>query len=227
MRNRLLFVKNILFYVIAIITGALIAYGIASLVEIFLPSLKGWTFLIFILYWAYIGWKFPSILDKIKQGYFLNKIKGGRRGHGLAPVVGPYRLDMKIDNISGLTDMSAVEKDALRLNMEFKNARIFHAPHAEYADHTWEILLGTVEGKVYKVSALLELDNCNTRNITWQKMDGMLQSQLGAPETLDENMLAWDTKDGNVILNRSDANDLYYIVITLTSRAMSDFIRIR
>ncbi len=142
-----------------------------------------------------------------------------------APSIGPYSLDMKIDGIDGLAEISAVEKTALNLIMDFKNSRIFHAPHAHFAGLTWEILLGSVDGNVYKVSALIEFDSGETRNIAWQNVLGVLQNQLGVPETVEANILAWDTSDGNTILNRSDSNDA--IVITLTSRAIRNFERIK
>jgi len=142
-----------------------------------------------------------------------------------APILGSYHLDMKIDSVSGLSEISAAEKAALQLVMNFKNSRIFHAPHALFAGLTWEFLLGTVDGNVYKVSALTKLHSDETRNIAWQNVLGVLQNQLGMPETLAANILAWDTRDGNVILNRSDSNS--EIVITLTSSAIRKFDRIR
>jgi hypothetical protein len=141
-----------------------------------------------------------------------------------ALILGPYRLDMKMDSIAGLSEISAAEKVALQLIMEFKNTRIFHAPHAYFAGLTWEILLGAVDGNVYKVSALTEFNSSETRNTAWQNVVGVLRNQLGTPETLTENILAWNTKDGNVILNRSDSNNA--VVITLTSCAIRYFERL-
>lgn len=159
-----------------------------------------------------------------------NKLFGGSESkgrHGLAPTLWPYRLDMKTDDLSSLTEISAAEKQALQLVVEFRNERIYHAPPANFAASSWEIMLGTVNGKVYKISALLAVGTRNSRNATWGKVDAILRTHLGTPAASTKSMLTWDTEDGNVVVNHADAAGTYAVVITLTSRAVSSFARTR
>lgn len=147
--------------------------------------------------------------------------------HGLAPTLGPYRLDMNTADLSSLTEISAAEKEALQLVVEFRNGRIYHAPPADFAGSSWEIMLGTVNGMVYKISALLAVGTRKTRNATWGKVDAILRTHLGAPAASTASMLIWHTEDGNVVAGPADAGGAYAVVITLTSRAASSFARTR
>jgi hypothetical protein len=146
---------------------------------------------------------------------------------GSAPTLGQYRLDMRASDVFDLAEVSAVEKDALQLAVEFRNERLYHAPPADFAGSTWEIMLGTVDGWVYKVSALVAVGARDTRNAIWGKVDAILRTQLGAPSSSTKNILIWDTEDGNVVLNRADSGGVFAVVITLTSRAVTGFARTR
>ena len=146
---------------------------------------------------------------------------------GLAPAIGPYRLDMKADDAPKLVELTPVEKKALNLDAEFRNERIYHAPPAEFAGVSWEIVLGAVDGRIYKVSALLVVEDREQRDRMWRNLDGLLRTPLGPPATVAATIITWDTEDGNVVINRAGAGGAYAVVLTLTSRAVSGFVRIK
>ena len=146
---------------------------------------------------------------------------------GLAPTIGPYRLDMKTADASKLVELTPAEKKALNIAVEFRNERVYHAPPAQFAGVSWEIVLGAVDGRVYKVSALLVLENREQRDSMWRNLDGLLRTPLGTPATAAATIIAWDTEDGNVVVNRADAGGAYAVVLTLTSRAVSRFVRVK
>ena len=148
-----------------------------------------------------------------------------RRGH--TPPIGPYRLDMNTPDASKLVELTEAEKRALNPIVEFKNERIYHALPAEFTGGSWEIVLGAVDDRVYKISAMLVLENHEQRNGMWRKLDGMLRTSLGAPASAAATIIDWDTEDGNVVMNRADAGGAYVVVLTLTSRAVASFERIR
>jgi hypothetical protein len=148
-------------------------------------------------------------------------------GARLAPSIGPYRLDIKVAGASHLIELSADESRAPNAIVAFKNERIYKAPPARFAGADWEIVLGTVDGRIYKISALLVLDSAGHRDSNWRSLEGQLRASLGAPASAAANIFAWDTDDGNVIMNRSDAGEAYVLAITLTSRAVSGFVRLR
>jgi hypothetical protein len=148
-----------------------------------------------------------------------------RRGH--APTIGPYRLDMNTAEAAKLVELTPAEKKALNVTVEFKNERIYHAPPAGFAGASWEIVLGAVDGRVYKVSALLVLENREQRDRMWRNLDGLLRTPLGTPATAVATIITWDTEDGNVVMNRADTGAAYAVVLTLTSRAVTGFVRIK
>jgi hypothetical protein len=67
--------------------------------------------------------------------------------------VGPYSIDMPVDGISSLREASDEEYAAY--GRHFSGERIFHAPPIEFLGFEWEMLLGTVNSRIYKVAPLL------------------------------------------------------------------------
>jgi hypothetical protein len=138
-----------------------------------------------------------------------------RKGH--APTIGPYHLDMNLADLSKLVELTPVEKRALNIAVEFKNERIYHAQPAEFAGASWDIVLGAVDGRVYKVSALLAFDSREQRNGPRRNLDGLLQTTLGTPATATATVIIWDTVDGNVVMNDGEVGGVFGLVLTLTS----------
>lgn len=148
-----------------------------------------------------------------------------RRGH--SPAIGSYRLDMNTGETSKLEELTPTERKALNLGIQFKGERIYHAPPADFAGASWEIILGAVDNRVYKVSALLVLENREQRDRMWRNLDGQFRTPLGTPATASADIVTWDTEDGNVVVNRADTGAAYVVVLTLTSRAVSGYVRIK
>lgn len=146
---------------------------------------------------------------------------------GFAPTIGQYRLDMKTTELSKLVELTPTEKEALKIAVEFENERIYHAPYAQFAGTNWEIVLGAVDRRVYKISALLMLQNRQQRDTMWRNVDTQLRTALGAPANGATAIITWDTEDGNVLLNRTEGGGTYALVLTMTSRAVSGFVRIK
>ncbi len=145
----------------------------------------------------------------------------------LAPSVGPYYFGMETADASNLVAFTPAEKEALSAAVEFRNERIFHAPPAEFAGAGWDMVLGAVEGRVYKLSGLLVLEDREQRDAMWRNLTQRLRSALGTPATAAATIFAWDTEDGNVVLNRVNDGEGYAVVLTLTSRAVSGFVRVK
>lgn len=146
---------------------------------------------------------------------------------GLAPKLGPYYLGMKTGDVQKLVELTQTEKEALSLVVEFKNERIYHAPPAEFAGVSWDIVLGAVDGRVYKVSALLVFDSREQRDGVWRNLKEILTTRLSAPANATAAIIAWDTEDGNVIVNRAEAGGANAVVLTLTSRDVTSFARVK
>ena len=148
-----------------------------------------------------------------------------RRGH--APTIGPYHLDMDTGDVSKLVELTPAEKKALNAAIEFKGERIYNAPPANFAGINWEIVLGAVDNRVYKVSALVVFDNRERRDTIWRNLNDLLRTPLGSPASAEAAIVLWDTEDGNVVMNRADTGGEYAVVLTLTSSAASSFVHIQ
>jgi hypothetical protein len=146
---------------------------------------------------------------------------------GTAPTIGPYHLGMNTSEASKLVELTPAKKKALNPVVEFKGERIYNAPPANFAGTNWEIVLGAVDNRVYKVSALVVLDNRDRRDTMWRNLNDLLRTPLGSPASAEANIVLWDTEDGNVVMNRADADGAYAVVLTLTSSAASNFVRIK
>jgi hypothetical protein len=148
-----------------------------------------------------------------------------RRGH--TPTIGPYRLDMNTGDTSKFEELTPTERKALNLGVQFKGERIFHTPSADFAGARWEIILGAVDNRVYKVSALLALENRDQRDRMWRNLEGQFRTSLGTPASSSADILTWDIEDGNVVMNRADTGGAYVVVLTLTSRAVVGYTRVK
>jgi hypothetical protein len=120
-----------------------------------------------------------------------------KRGH--APTIGPYHLNMNTGDASKLVELTPDEKKALNPVVEFKGERIYNAPPANFAGTNWKIVLGAVDNRVYKVSALVVLDNRERRDTMWRNLNDLLRTSLGSPASAEANIVLWDTEDGNVV----------------------------
>src|SRR5260370_40177333 len=134
---------------------------------------------------------------------------------------------MKTGEVAKIVELTPSERKALNLAVEFKSERIYNAPPADFAGTSWEIILGAVDNRVYKVSAVLVLENHEQRDRMWRNLDGQFRTSLGTPAIASEDIITWDTEDGNVVMNRADTGAAHVVVLTLTSRAVSGYARIK
>jgi hypothetical protein len=133
-----------------------------------------------------------------------------------------YKLDMSIQQLSGLTEFSDTEYALLGRN--FDGERSFHAPGIKFIYRQWKVDLGTVKGMVYKIALYFESDNRDT--VTNVSADLMIYCQqlLGKPSEQKETIYIWDTSDGNVIMQLGKVESTYMINLFETSRSVKRFL---
>jgi hypothetical protein len=142
----------------------------------------------------------------------------------LAPSIGPYHLESKATDFSGLVELTQAEKEALVIGVEFRDEHIFKAPPAEFAGIEWEIVVGAMENSIYKISALFSIGNRGQRDNMWRYLDDLLRKLLGTPATEAQTIIIWDAEDGNVVMNQTDFSGEFFIVLTLTSLSVRNFV---
>jgi hypothetical protein len=148
-----------------------------------------------------------------------------RQGLPVAIAIGGYRIDTPVSGSHQLVELTVEEyKFFARI---FKNEKTYKAPPAEFLGRSWNVMLGTVAGRVWKVAAFVELDNiAEARRLTDDVMRYCI-SHLGKPTEERPGLITWDTRDGNVILQTASVMGTGAINLFVTSSAASAFERLR
>jgi len=124
-------------------------------------------------------------------------------------------------------ELTAAEKKALNPAIKFKGERICHAAPASFAGASWDVILGLVNNRIYKISALSVSNTSGEMSKLWADVGAALRPSLGLPAAAEANIRQWDTEDGNVIVNRAETGNTHAVVLTLTSRSVSTFERVQ
>lgn len=137
--------------------------------------------------------------------------------------LGKYTLDMSIDCFADLVEFTATEYAIY--GRHFDGERNYNAPKIGFVKRQWEVALGTVWDKVYKIALFFESESSATVNdVSTDVMQFCLQ-HLGSPSEEREDLIVWDASDGNVLLQFSKVADTYVINLFETSNAVRTFTR--
>ena len=115
--------------------------------------------------------------------------------------IGTYKLDDSVDP-TRLTEFSEVEYQTM--GRQFKNERNFHAPQVIFLGDSWNLMLGTVDGRIYKIASFLEFQTKQEANPVAMAALQYCTVQLGKPSLQQTGMFIWDTLDGNVVLQTAE-----------------------
>lgn len=138
--------------------------------------------------------------------------------------VGIYRLSDQIDTIEGLVELSEAEYQVMTRN--FDGEHIYKAPTVMFIGRPWNMMLGAVHGRIYKLAPYLEMGDKQEANRLAFDALSYCRSQLGKPSQQETGLFIWDTIDGNVILQTADAADGFAINLFITSNAVRTPVRI-
>lgn len=137
--------------------------------------------------------------------YFEGCCPGGRfyrRGTRTAAqfVLGDYRLDLRLQDVHGLKELTKQEYAVF--GRESQQEVIYHANATEFLGSTWEMKVGTIEGKIYQIGASLAFDAGNAE----KKMSEVVRRVyehcevlLGVPTDETQGFIIWDTETGKVV----------------------------
>src|SRR6266436_375532 len=71
--------------------------------------------------------------------------------------VGSYRLGMRLNNPQELSEFTS--EDYAVFGRNFRGQVNYHAPPVTFLDMTWKLMLGTVNGEIYKLAPYLEFQS--------------------------------------------------------------------
>jgi hypothetical protein len=137
--------------------------------------------------------------------------------------VGAYRINDIVPSIE-LREFSETEYKIL--GRQFKDEKNFNAPDVEFLGYSWNLQLGTVSGRIYKIAPYLLVTAKRDANIAAMVALQYCTEQLGKPLSQESGLFVWDTTDGNVILQTGEAAEGFSIGLFLTSNAVQRFERI-
>jgi hypothetical protein len=137
--------------------------------------------------------------------------------------IGRFTLDAPLPQSTELREISAHEYAVM--GRTFEDESIFHAPPEVFLDRTWNIDLGSVAGRIYKIAAYLEFRSKAEANPVAMQALSYCTEQLGKPAEQQTGFFAWDTSDGNVILQTAETAEGLAINLFETSRAVRHFKR--
>jgi len=152
--------------------------------------------------------------------YFVGSCPGGQLYKtgiktAMSFTLGDYSLDMSSAMLNNLIELTDQEYEYFP--RQFIGEKIFHAPQTDFLDHSWGIMIGIVDGKPYKLSANLELDDQQKAMEIMQSAFKVCENQLGTPTEEKQCLFVWDTIDGNIILQIAHIMGTLAINIYVTS----------
>jgi hypothetical protein len=142
-----------------------------------------------------------------------------KRSEQSAFAVGPYSLNESIDPI----------KDQLRpfsggyIQRSFAGESIYEAPPINAIGTLWEVVIGTVNERIYKIALFHLARSKADANPIATGVLSYCEKELGKPSEQKTGLFVWDAADGNVILQTAETGEGCGINLFLTSSAVSGF----
>jgi hypothetical protein len=131
-------------------------------------------------------------------------------------ILGDYRLDMRREDINGLKELPKQEYAAFGRASEQKV--IYHANPTNFVGYEWNMMIGTIEGKIFQLGASLAFD----ANGAEKEMSKLVQSVyeccetfVGTPTEETRGLMIWDTNTGMVIFKYAVFKETNWFVANL------------
>ena len=144
--------------------------------------------------------------------------------------VGPYKLDSVLTEFKGLREFSSPEYTAMgRL---FEGETDYNAAPVSFLGRLWQIQIGTVYGKIYKLAPYLLFENKRDADKTSEELMRYCIERFGKPAEEHKRMSVgsayadislWDASDGNIVLQTAELDDTFTVSLFLTSRSVRQF----
>ena len=133
--------------------------------------------------------------------------------------IGDYSLGQNVSDQPQLTEISQLEYNALPKT--FVGEKILRAPDTLFLGHLWNIRIGAINDRIYKLSAQFESDNDNAVDTAYSKAIDFCTTQYGAPFlNKGGKVIGWDTPFGNIIVDRGSMLGSYYANFQVTSGSL-------
>lgn len=135
--------------------------------------------------------------------------------------IGKYKLDAPIEGLTGLVEFSPAEYAAM--GRQFEGEKSYNAPPVTFLGRSWQLMLGSVNGRIYKIAVYLTPKTKQEANPAAMETLRYCTEKLGRPASQETGLFTWDTSDGNVVLQTAVTAEGLAINLFLTSRAVRSF----
>jgi hypothetical protein len=131
--------------------------------------------------------------------------------------IGDYSLGQDITGLGGLIEFSRLEY--VSLPKTFPREKIFRATDITFLGYPWNLVLGTVDGHIYKLSAQFMSGLPDMAAAAFSESVMYCSNQFGkAALTKDGTPITkWDISFGNVIVDTGSALGQHYVNFQVTS----------
>ena len=130
--------------------------------------------------------------------------------------LGEYRLDMSLQEIKGLRELTKDEYAVF--GRESMQDVIFHANPTEFVGRHWKMMVGTMEGKIYELGAILEVRAAEFTTDLPRDVFKHCELLLGTPTAEQQGHFIWDTANGSVIFQYAVIEDIFEADMFVSNR---------
>ncbi len=138
--------------------------------------------------------------------------------------IGSCHLDAPVDSVAGLREFSSNEYAIM--GRQFQGEINYNAPPVEFLGKQWSLMVGAVNGTIYKIALFLEAQSKAEANPVAMATLQYCTKMLGKPASQNTGLFVWDTSDGNTILQTAETPYGLAINLFLTSRSVQDLRRL-
>lgn len=130
--------------------------------------------------------------------------------------IGNYSLGQHINELQTLKELSFWEY--LFLRKTFRREKIFRAPDISLVGAQWNLVLATIDGRIYKLSAQFMSEYRNLKDALFMECFMHITDQFGKAAVSEDGAIAtWQTSFGNIILDGGSRLGKHYLNLQVTS----------
>jgi hypothetical protein len=132
----------------------------------------------------------------------------------LVSSIGPYALDMGINHLDGLSELSYLEY--LAIPKVFVDEKIYTAPDIDFLGFTWNLALAVKDGRIYKISPQVLTTNPDEATGAFIAARKHLADKMGEPTERNGSRLILRVTPGNAILEQARHGGVYCVQFFIT-----------
>jgi hypothetical protein len=102
------------------------------------------------------------------------------------------------------------------MRRQFEGEKNYYGPAVDFLERRWNLMLGTVNGNIYKVAPFLEARSKQEANPIAMETLRYCTEMLGEPTSQRTGLFTWYATDGNVILQTTETAEGWAINLFIT-----------